>query len=118
MNFSCQIDSRREIPRWEGRKCSVVGEGFFPIAGTLWSCPTTDHGRWIQGILLFVVLMLIWIWFNTVLIVDKREDDEDGVENDELPNGTADADEEVSSIGSYNGSVDPSDKDLPPFDEV
>lgn len=50
--------------------CSVVAEGYFPIAGSIWTCPTTEHGRWIQGALLFIVLTAIWVWFNTVLIVD------------------------------------------------
>ena len=69
-NFTCKYSKKRETFKWKGRQCSVVGEGFFPIANTLWSCPTTDFGRWIQGILFFVVLMLIWVWFNTVLIVE------------------------------------------------
>ena len=47
-----------------------MADGYFPIAGNIWSCPTTTEGRWIQGAFLFIVLMLIWVWFNTVLIVD------------------------------------------------
>mmetsp|Transcript_93100 Transcript_93100/g.265908 ORF Transcript_93100/g.265908 Transcript_93100/m.265908 type:complete len:1401 (+) Transcript_93100:104-4306(+) len=68
-NFSCALGVDGS-PKFSGRMCSVVAEGYFPIAGSIWTCPTTEHGRWIQGALLFIVLMAIWVWFNTVLIVD------------------------------------------------
>ena len=73
-NYTCEKDDNFIYddgrPIWKGRMCSVVAETYFPIAGNLWSCPTTEEGRWTQAALLFLVLMGTWIYFNTFLLIE------------------------------------------------